>query len=80
MKWLLGVALAFATVVGLSACVVHTRRHPHGHAEWVHVAGHVHDAGCGHYQWRGRWHVHPGAHRHAHGCGHVFRGGFWHMD
>jgi len=75
MKTILALATALTLAAGLGGCVVVA--HPHHRGVAVVVPhGHVHDAHCGHYFYRGRWY-HWHGHVHGPGCGHVFRGGIW---
>jgi len=73
------VLLALSAAVGLAGCVVHAHpvvyhRPPAEHREVV--VTHVHDGGCGHYYYEGRWYEHQG-HVHGAGCGHYYHGGRW---
>ena len=79
-KTALAAAITLTAIVG--GCHHHGPPAVHGarpvsHGAVVVVpAGHVHDARCGHYRYRGNWHQSAG-HLHGDGCGHVHRGGHW---
>jgi hypothetical protein len=77
MKLFLTMAVAAMLGTALTGCIVHAHGHPYHRGVAIVVpAGHVHDAHCGHYHYRGAWY-HWEGHVHGPGCGHIHRGGIW---